>query len=111
MSDVKPGLDQEVAEELQVEESRIEEIEKQFETPTVFSGVKMLLRGLKAPAGSREYKEALIEMQRLLAPVGAIVIPLIFIAILLLMVVMNLMQARDKTKRKKAHGLQKEVGR
>ena len=36
---------------------------------------------------------------------------LIFIAILLLMVVMNLMQARDKTKRKKAHGLQKEVGR
>ena len=36
---------------------------------------------------------------------------LIFIAILLLMVVMNLMQARDKTKRKKAHGLQKGVGR
>ena len=36
---------------------------------------------------------------------------LIFITILLLMVVMNLMQARDKTKRKKAHGLQKEVGR
>ena len=36
---------------------------------------------------------------------------LIFIAILLLMVIMNLMQARDKTKRKKAHGLQKEVGR
>ena len=36
---------------------------------------------------------------------------LIFITILLLMVVMNLMQARDKTKRKKAHGLQKGVGR
>lgn len=36
---------------------------------------------------------------------------LIFITILLLMVIMNLMQARDKTKRKKAHGLQKEVGR
>lgn len=36
---------------------------------------------------------------------------LIFITILLLMVIMNLMQARDKTKRKNAHGLQKEVGR
>ena len=36
---------------------------------------------------------------------------LIFITILLLMVVMNLMQARDKTKRKKLRGVQKEVGR
>lgn len=82
MSDNKPELDPELAEELKMEESRIEEIEKQFETPTFFSRIKMLLRGLKAPAGSREYKEALIEMQRLLAPVGAIVIPVIFIAIL-----------------------------
>lgn len=82
MSDNKPELDQEVAEELQLEESRIDEIEKQFENPTFFSRIKMLLRGLKAPTGSREYKEALIEMQRLLAPVGAIVIPAIFIAIL-----------------------------
>lgn len=89
MSDNKPELDQEVAEELQLEESRIEEIEKQFETPTFFSRIKMLLRGLKAPAGSREYKEALIEMQRLLAPVGAIVIPLIFIAILFVCSVPN----------------------
>lgn len=89
MSDDKPELDQEVAEELQLEESRIEEIEKQFETPTFFSRIKMLLRGLKAPAGSREYKEALIEMQRLLAPVGAIVIPLIFIAILFVCSVPN----------------------
>lgn len=89
MSDDKPELDQEVAEELQLEESRLEEIEKQFETPTFFSRIKMLLRGLKAPAGSREYKEALIEMQRLLAPVGAIVIPLIFIAILFVCSVPN----------------------
>lgn len=89
MSDNKPELDQEVAEELQLEESRIEEIEKQFETPTFFSRLKMLLRGLKAPTGSREYKEALIEMQRLLAPVGAIVIPAIFIAILFVCSVPN----------------------
>ena len=73
---------QEIAEELASEEIKLEEIEKQFETPSFFDRVRMLLRGLKAPAGSREYKEALIEMQRLLAPVGAIVIPLIFVAIL-----------------------------
>ncbi len=82
MSDNKPEPDQEVSEELQLEEARISEIEKQFENPTLFSRIGMLLRGLKAPADSREYKEALIEMQRLLAPVGAVVIPAIFIAIL-----------------------------
>ena len=71
-----------IAEEIEFEEAKIEEIEKQFETPSLLDRIKMLLRGLKAPAGSREYKEALIEMQRLLAPVGAVVIPLIFIAIL-----------------------------
>ena len=69
-------------EEFFVEEIDLEAIGKQFESESVFSRIKLLLRGLKAPAGSREYKEALIELQRLLAPVGAIIIPLIFIAIL-----------------------------
>ena len=65
-----------------VEELDLEAIGKKFESQTLLQRIKMLMRGLKAPAGSREYKEALIEMQRLLAPVGAIIIPLIFIAIL-----------------------------
>ena len=84
MSEIKQDVSEAeiIAEEVALEEAKIEEIEKQFETPTLFGRFKMLLRGLKAPAGSREYKEALIEMQRLLAPVGAIVIPLISIAIL-----------------------------
>lgn len=69
-------------EEFFVEEIDLEAIGKQFESQTLLQRVKLLLRGLKAPAGSREYKEALIELQRLLAPVGAIIIPLIFIAIL-----------------------------
>ena len=60
----------------------LKEIENQFKTESLGDRVRMLIRGLKAPSGSREYKEALIEMQRLLAPVGAIVVPLIFIAIL-----------------------------
>lgn len=69
-------------EEFFVEEIDLEAIGKQFESESVFTRIRLLLRGLKAPAGSREYKEALIELQRLLAPVGAIIIPLIFIAIL-----------------------------
>ena len=69
-------------EEFFVEEIDLEAIGKQFESQTLLQRIKLLLRGLKAPAGSREYKEALIELQRLLAPVGAIIIPLIFIAIL-----------------------------
>ena len=87
MSDNMENID--ISEELQAEELKLEEIEKQFETPTFFGRLKMLLRGLKAPAGSREYKEALIELQRLLAPVGAVVIPLIFIAILFVCTVPN----------------------
>ena len=69
-------------EEFFIEEIDLEAIGKKFESESVFTRIKLLLRGLKAPAGSREYKEALIELQRLLAPVGAIIIPLIFIAIL-----------------------------
>ena len=69
-------------EEFFVEEIDLEAIGKRFESESVFTRIKLLLRGLKAPAGSREYKEALIELQRLLAPVGAIIIPLIFIALL-----------------------------
>ena len=87
MSENMENID--ISEELQAEELKLEEIEKQFDTPTFFGRLKMLLRGLKAPAGSREYKEALIELQRLLAPVGAVVIPLIFIAILFVCTVPN----------------------
>jgi cytoskeletal protein RodZ len=89
MSDINPQVDPELAEEIAFEEAKIEEIEKQFETQTLLDRIKLLLKGLKAPAGSREYKEALIELQRLLAPVGAVVIPLIFIAILFVCSVPN----------------------
>lgn len=89
MSDINPQVDPELAEEIALEEAKIEEIEKQFETQSLLDRIKLLLKGLKAPAGSREYKEALIELQRLLAPVGAVVIPLIFIAILFVCSVPN----------------------
>ena len=69
MSDITDKeYEQALAEEIALEEAKIEEIEKKFESQSIFDRIKLLLRGLKAPAGSREYKEALIEMQRLLAP-------------------------------------------
>ena len=74
--------DVEFQEEIFIEEIDLEAIGKKFEAQTLMQRIKLLMRGLKAPSGSREYKEALIELQRLLAPVGAILIPLIFIAIL-----------------------------
>ena len=90
MSDITDKeYEQALAEEIAFEEAKIEEIEKKFESQSIFDRIKLLLRGLKAPAGSREYKEALIELQRLLAPVGAVVIPLIFIAILFVCSVPN----------------------
>ena len=82
MSEEVRDMQDEIQEEVFIEEINLDEIAKKFETPTFFGRLKLLMRGLKAPSGSREYKEALIEMQRLLAPVGAVVIPLIFIAIL-----------------------------
>ena len=82
MSESKDNNVEVQEEEFLIEEIDLEAIGKKFESQTLLQRIKMLMRGLKAPSGSREYKEALIELQRLLAPVGAIVIPLIFIAIL-----------------------------
>ena len=39
----------------------LKEIENQFKTESLGDRVRMLIRGLKAPSGSRESKEALIE--------------------------------------------------
>ena len=82
MSESKDNNVEVQEEEFLIEEIDLEAIGKKFESQTLLQRIKMLMRGLKAPSGSREYKEALIELQRLLAPVGAIIIPLIFIAIL-----------------------------
>lgn len=50
-----------------------------------FTRLNRMFTGLSKPADSREYKEARIELQRLLAPLLAIVLPMIFIGIIAVM--------------------------
>ena len=68
--------------DLKVEQERIEKIEAMFEAPTLRRRLRALVTGLRQPRGSAAYKEALVELQRLLAPVLAVLLPAIFIAIL-----------------------------
>ena len=68
--------------DLKVEQERIEKIEAMFEAPTLRRRLRALVTGLRQPRGSAAYKEAFVELQRLLAPVLAVLLPAIFIAIL-----------------------------
>ena len=66
-----------------VEDENIKKIEEMFETRSIWDRIHSLMTGLAKPRGSREYKEALIELQRLMAPIAAVLIPAIAIAILI----------------------------
>ena len=82
--------------DLEAEQERIERIEERFEARTLRQRLHTLVSGLGQPRGSAEYKEALVELQRLLAPVLAVLLPAIFIAILF---VCTIPSAQDKTLR------------
>ena len=71
--------------ELQEVDQRLEEIDKMFETPSVFKRLKILFTGLGKPRSSKEYKEAVIEAQRLCAPIAAVVLPIIAVLVLAMM--------------------------
>ena len=66
-----------------IEDENIKKIEQMFETRTLWDRIRSLLTGLSKSRGSREYKEALIELQRLMAPVVAVLIPTVAIAVLI----------------------------
>lgn len=61
---------------------KLEELNERFEQPTIWKRLVILFTGLKKPRKSREYKEAMVELQRLSAPLLAFLIPVIAIAIL-----------------------------
>ena len=69
--------------EPEVQDENLKKIEEMFQTRTLGDRLKSLFTGLSKPRGSREYKEALIELQRLMAPIAAILIPTIAVAILI----------------------------
>lgn len=67
-------------EELSAEElfqQRQAELEERFAEKGFFSRLGTMLKGLKEPRQSREYKEAITELQRLKAPIIAILLPVV----------------------------------
>ena len=61
----------------------LDEIAKQFEERGFFRRLGDMFSGLKKPRGSREYKIARVELQRLAAPLIAIVAPVLGVLILI----------------------------
>lgn len=66
-------------------DSHLADIARMYTNETFAQRMKVLFTGLKAPRQSREYKAAMIEMQRLSAPVAAILIPALAVSLLILM--------------------------
>ncbi|MDR2850043.1 MAG: hypothetical protein LBW77_05830, partial [Verrucomicrobiota bacterium] len=66
-------------------DSHLKDIEKMYTNETLRQRLKVLFGGLKAPRQSREYKVAMIELQRLSAPVAAVLLPFVVVGLLLVM--------------------------
>ena len=66
-------------------DSHLEEIARLYTDETFFGRMKVLVGGLKAPRQSREYKAAMIEVQRLSAPAAAILLPAFAVGMLIVM--------------------------
>lgn len=60
-----------------------------FETPSFREMVRLVLHGIKQPRDSGEYKYAMLQLQRLLAPVSAIVVPLLAVIIMVVSTAMG----------------------
>lgn len=66
-------------------DSHLDEIARMYTNETLFRRMKVLFSGLKAPRQSREYKVAMIEVQRLAAPFAAILLPAFAVGVLMVM--------------------------
>ena len=56
---------------------------EKYDEAGLFKRIGRMMKGLSCPRASREYKEALIELQRLSAPLTAIVLPTLAIIVLI----------------------------
>ncbi|MEI7898789.1 MAG: prenyltransferase/squalene oxidase repeat-containing protein [bacterium] len=63
----------------------LEEINEMYKEESYLHRLKKMFKGLKSPRQSLDYKEAMIEMQRLSAPAAAVLLPLFAIGVLLIM--------------------------
>jgi hypothetical protein len=59
-----------------------EELDAMYSDRSYIQRLKVMLKGFRAPRASKEYKEAAIEAQRLSAPVAAVLLPLLTVALL-----------------------------
>jgi len=66
-------------------DAHLEAIFEMFKEETYLHRMKKMFTGLRAPRQSREYKAAVIEMQRLSAPLTAILLPVFGVCMLLIM--------------------------
>ena len=89
-------MSDEMTEEIVEEEIAIDldEIAKKYEEKGFFKRLGEMFKGLSKPHDTREYKIARIELQRLAAPLTAIVVPIVF-GVVLCVVTMISGQKKD----------------
>ncbi len=66
-------------------DSHLAEIARMYANDNFILRMKVLFTGIKAPKQSKAYKLAMIELQRLSAPVAAIILPLLAVSLLIVM--------------------------
>lgn len=64
---------------------KLKEIDAEYSDKTIWRRLGILFSGISKPRSSKEYKEAMIELQRLGAPAAAIMIPVVMIGLLVIM--------------------------
>ena len=69
----------------EVVEAQLKEIEAMYSEQNYWQRLKQMVAGLKKSRDTKEYKEAIIELQRLGAPVTAVLLPVIMIGLIVLM--------------------------
>ncbi|MDD2597739.1 MAG: terpene cyclase/mutase family protein [Kiritimatiellae bacterium] len=75
-------------------DANLAEIAEMYGNESYIKRMKKLFTGLKAPRDSRAYKVAMIEIQRLSAPISAVLLPLL--SVLLLVVLSNASVTDDR---------------
>lgn len=63
-------------------EEKLREIDSEYSAESYLSRLRKIVVGINKPRASKEYKEAVIELQRLGAPAAAVLIPVLLIGLL-----------------------------
>ena len=77
----------------------IDEIAEKYEEQSFFKRLKTMFSGLKCSKYSREYKLARIELQRLAAPLVAVVVPTLVVVVLCVVTMVSTQLCKDTTSR------------